>query len=201
MSWFPLFMDLEGKTCLVVGGGIVARRKAQTLLSYGARVVMAAPEETSGLDATFLRRRVAPEDVRGCALVVDATGDRATGLALAELCREERVPLNVVDTPELCSAIFPAVLSRGKLTAAVSTGGASPIAAAWVRDKLGQVLPERFDEILEQMAALRPRAKAGLSDQPRRAVFFRRCFDAAMEKGAPLSETEIETYWREAADA
>lgn len=200
MAWFPLFIDLEGKKCLVAGGGPVARRKAQTLSSYGAKVVMAAPEEVCGLDVSGLRRKVEPEDVRDCALVVDATGDRETGLALAALCREERIPLNVVDTPDLCSAIFPAVLRRGRLTAAVSTGGASPIAAAWARDQLGEILPERFDGILEQMASLRPWAKAGIPDQPRRGAFLRRCFEAAVEKGAPLSEAEVGAYWTQEAE-
>lgn len=199
MSWFPLYIDLEGKKCLIAGGGPVARRKAETLLRCGAEVVMAAPEGVCGLDVPVLRRRVEPENVRECALVVDATGDRETGVALAALCREEHILLNVVDTPDLCSALFPAVLRRGRLTAAVSTGGASPIAAAWVRDRLDEVLPEGFDAILEQMAELRPRVKAGIPDQSRRRAFLRRCFAAAVEKGAPLTEEEIGTYWQREA--
>jgi len=205
MAWFPLFMDLEGQTCLVVGGGKVARRKIQTLLSYDAHVVACAPEGLDGLGlddlgVSVLRRKARLEDLNHCALVVDASGDQKTGVDLSVWCRQFGIPINVVDTPDLCSVIFPAVLRRGRLTAAVSTGGASPVAAAWVRDLLDDVLPERFEDILDQMADLRPRAKAGISEQPRRAAFLKRCFTAAIEKGAPLSEEEIGAYWKEAEE-
>lgn len=198
MGWFPLFLNLEGKKCLVVGGGSVALRKVQTLLSYGAQVVVVAPELVPALaeldTVTRIRRSVEPNDVSDCAFVVDATGDRETGVILSELCRNKNIPLNVVDTPEFCSAIFPAVLRRGKLTAAVSTGGASPLAAVWVRNRLSDSLPDGFEEILEQMASLRIRAKETFSEQPHRAAFLKRCFAAAIEQEAPLSEEEIRAY-------
>ena len=196
MAWFPLFLDLSGKKCLVAGGGAVALRKVRSLLECGAEVTVAAPEvlpQLAALPARFLPRKVEEADLAGCALVVDATGDPAVGEALSRLCGERGIPLNVVDMPRYCSVIFPAVLRRGKLTAAVSTGGASPLAAAWVRDRLGEVLPGRLEDILDQMEALRPRAKAAFSRQPRRAAFLRACLAAALEKGRPLTEEEIGT--------
>ncbi len=197
MAWFPLFLDLSGKKCLVAGGGAVALRKVRSLLECGAEVTVAAPEvlpQLAALPARFLPRKVEEADLAGCALVVDATGDPTVGEALSRLCGERGLPLNVVDMPQYCSVIFPAVLRRGKLTAAISTGGASPLAAAWVRDRLSEALPDCFEAILDQMEALRPLAKSSLPQQPRRAAFLRACLAAALEKGRPLTEAEIGAY-------
>ena len=75
-----------------------------------------------------------------------------------------------------------------------SAGGASPLAAAWVRDRLSEALPDCFEAILDQMEALRPLAKSSLPQQPRRAAFLRACLAAALEKGRPLTEAEIGAY-------
>jgi len=190
-------MDVSGKKCLVAGGGAVALRKVRALLECGADVTVAAPEvlpDLAALPARFLPRKVEETDLAGCALVVDATGDPAVGEALSRLCGERGIPLNVVDMPQYCSVIFPAVLRRGKLTAAISTGGASPLAAAWVRDRLSETLPDCFETILDQMEELRTVAKSSLPRQPQRAAFLRECLGAALEKGRPLTEEEIGTY-------
>lgn len=201
MAWFPLMIELEGARCLVAGGGKVALRKARTLLSFGAQVTVVAveaPPEWDALPVALHRREVRPEDLDGAALAVDATGDPRVGEMLSRACRERGIPLNVVDCPALCSYIFPAMLRRGPLLAAVSTGGASPLAAAWARDRLDAALPEGFEEIVGQMAALRPRLQREIADPAGRAALARRCFAAAVEKGGVLSEEELDLLWRDA---
>ena len=202
MAWFPLFLEMKDRPCLVVGGGKVALRKVRALLDCGAAVTVVAPEilpELSALPVRCEYRKAAPGDAAGWALVVDASGDPAVGEALAAACAAQGTPLNVVDMPQYCSFIFPAVLRRGRLTAAVSTGGASPLAAAWVRDRLDAALPDSLEGILDQMSDLRTRAKATLPEQPQRAAFLRRCLEAALEKDRPLEETEIEALLKENA--
>ena len=172
----------------------MALQKVRNLLSWGAGVTVVSLEtlpEISGLPVTVISRPVEPGDADGMVLVVDATGDEAVSRILPEACRERGVPLNVVDRPELCDFIFPAVLRRGRLTAAVSTGGASPVAAVWARDRIGEALPDAMEEILDQMAALRLEVKAEIKEQPRRAAFLRRCFYAAEEAGRALTDEEI----------
>ena len=200
MSWFPLFVDLGEKPCLVAGGGGVALRKAELLVSFDARVTVVSKEflpEFHRLSAALIRREVRPGDARGMALVVDATADPAAGELLAAECGRQGIPLNVVDKLELCSCIFPALLRRGPLLAAVGTGGASPMAAAWARDRLDEALPERFEEILEQMRSLRARVKTEIADPARRAALLKRCFVAAVERDCPLSIEELSTLWAE----
>ena len=198
MSWFPIFMELEGKKCLVAGGGRLALQKVEKLLPCGARIRLVAPEalpDLQKLDVEWIRRPVEPGDVDGMALVVDATGEEAVGKRLAAQCRAQGVPLNVVDTPALCSFIFPAVLRRGRLVAGVSTGGASPAAAAWARDLLGEALPDGMEEILEQMEILRGETRQKLPEQQARAAFLKRCLSGALAKGGALSAAEVGAVW------
>ncbi len=199
MTWFPLFMDLRGKNCLLVGGGRVALHKAQKILSAGACVTLVAPSvtpEVTLLSAKFIRRKVDLSDLDGADLVIDATGDPAVGKVLYDACLERKIPINVVDMPKYCTFIFPAMLERGSLTAAISTGGASPIAASYVRNLLDSTLPEHFEDILDQMEGLRPEVKARIPSQPRRAAFLRTVFFAALEKKTPLSREELDVLWQ-----
>ena len=127
MVCFPLFVDLNDKTVLVVGGGPVAARKARVLLDYGPRVLVCAPrfvpelEQLSG--AELLRQPFVPELLEGVSLAVAATDDRQLNHAVAQLCRERSIPVNVADSREDSTFLFPAVVRRGRLSVGISTGG------------------------------------------------------------------------------
>ena len=194
-AWFPLFFDMEGKVCLVAGGGAVALHKVRLLLSFGANVKVVAKEflpEFQTLSVQLCRRKVCSGDVAGAALVIDATGDEEAGDILQAACREDRIPLNTVDVLSRCDVIFPAILKRGELVAAVSTGGCSPTAAAWVRDQISEVLPGRFEEILEQMGELRVLSRERFSKPSQRAAWLKHCFLMAIEAERPLSQEELQ---------
>lgn len=202
MAFFPLFLDLQNAPCLVVGGGRTALRKAQALLESGARVHLAAPQILPGLrrlPIVILEREVRPEDVFGMTLVVDASGSGAAADMLRQKCAALHIPLNVVDRPEYCSFIFPAVLRRGALVAGISTGGASPLAAAWARDRLDECLPGQFEDILAQMQALRSQLKRSVMGQPRRAAMLRAVLGEALKKGRTLTDSELARLMARAA--
>lgn len=148
MTFYPAFLDLRGKPCLVVGGGKVAYDKARALAKAGARVTAVAPEIRPALarlkGVRPVRRRFRPSDL-GTAesrpwLVVAATDDRALNEEVSRLCAWHRIWMNAVDQPALCGFIVPATARRGPLTFAVSTGGASPALAGF----LGRRLREEF---------------------------------------------------------
>lgn len=194
MALFPLMIELQGAPCLVVGGGRTALRKAQTLLESGARLHLVAPQilpELRRLPAAIHEREARPEDVLGMTLVVDASGSEAAAAMLRRECASRRIPLNVVDEPERCSFIFPAILRRGALVAGISTGGASPLAAAWARDRLDECLPGQLEGILTQMQTLRKRLKGRISEQPRRAACLRAALHESLKKGRPLTGGEL----------
>ena len=203
MSFFPILLDLDGLPCLVAGGGRLGLHKAKLLLEHGADVTVVAPEacpELAALPVRLRRRTVAAQDVAGMALVVDATGDEAAQRLLSDACRRAHIPFNSACRVDDGSAIFPAVHRQGRTVLAVSTLGASPIASTRVRDALAARLPERMDEILDAMAALRPVSREAFPEQTRRRDFLRRCLEEMLALSRPLTGAEIEAITRRAAE-
>jgi len=141
--YLPVFLRVEGRTCLVVGGGQVATRKARALLAAGAHVVVVAPSWTPTV-ATLVERGAidlrprpfTPEDLEGVFLVVAATDDPTVNETVARAAHERRVLVNVVDAPERGSFLVPATFRRGDALVAISTNGRSPALARWVRRRL-----------------------------------------------------------------
>jgi precorrin-2 dehydrogenase/sirohydrochlorin ferrochelatase len=168
---YPLFLRLEGRACLLVGGGSVAERKAGPLLAAGAALTVVAPAVTPRLRSLAERgalawraRPFAPEDLEGKELAFVATSDRKTNaLAVAE-ARNRGIWVNAADAPDECDFHVPAVLRRGRAAVAVSTGGASPLTAAWLRDRIGEALPPATAKLLELSEALRDHCRAGGGD-------------------------------------
>ena len=193
MAYFPLFLDLDGKTVLVVGGGPVALRKARVLLDYGPRVLVCAPhflpelEELPG--AERLRRVFSPDLLNGVSLVVAATDDRALNHAVSALCRKRSIPVDVADSRADSTFLFPSVVRRGRLSVGISTGGASPAAAAYVRRRLEEQLPPSLESILNWLEELREPLKQTLPMSGRGATFSR-LLSAALEAGRPLTSEE-----------
>ena len=197
MPLFPIFINLEGRRVLIVGGGHVALRKAERLSPYGADIFAVAPEFIPGFagipGVTLLERRFEPGDIDGAALVIAATDDPELNAAVSELCRWENVPVNVVDDIEKCSFVFPSLVRRGELSVGISTGGASPSAAQYIRRGVEQLVPEGFEGILDFLSAHRAEVKAALPAE-RRAAAFAALFERCLERGGPLSEAEFAAF-------
>ena len=162
-----MFVELEAKPCLVVGGGEIAVRKAAVLRSFGAEVTVVAPE-MNGRDARWVRRGFVDRDVEGQALVVAATDDAALNRHVSELCKARGIPVNVVDDPKNCTFVFPAIFRKGPIVAAVSSGGASPVAAKLVRDRIGRLVPDEFAAAVADQGARREELKRKYPDPQER---------------------------------
>lgn len=193
MSYFPFFMEMEGRPGLIVGGGTVACRKVEKLLPYGPRLTVVAPEIAPEIAAvkglTLLRRPFRPEDLEGMAFVISAAPP--VNRQVAELCRERHLPVNVVDDRELCTFLFPALVKRGSLSVGISTGGASPTAAIYLKEQIAALLPENFEELLAFLDSLRPMLKAEIPEEARRAKAFSRLFRSCMAAERPLTSQEV----------
>lgn len=166
-DYFPAFLDLRGRRCLVVGGGPVGERKVRDLLACGAAVTLVSPSLTAGLAALVaggrLRHRARPfrpADPRGCVLVVAATGRARVDSRVAAEARRRRALVNVVDRPRRCDLIMPSVLRRGELQIAVSTGGRSPALAREIRRRLEPLFAPDFGDVVEQVGRRRRRDRA-----------------------------------------
>jgi precorrin-2 dehydrogenase / sirohydrochlorin ferrochelatase len=155
---YPLFMDVSGSRCVVVGGGGVASRKARGLLESGARVVVVSPEvapEIEAMEVTLERRPYAPGDLAGAALAFAATDRREVNAAVAREAKENGIPVNVADRPADGDFALPSVLRRGGLQVAVSTGGASPSLARKIRDAMEPAFAAEWSGIVERYRAAR----------------------------------------------
>lgn len=184
MAWFPFFVSLEGASGLLVGGGRVALRKAEKLLRYGPRLTVVAPhicpelEQLAAASPMELHRRpFAESDLDGeLTFVIAATGDRELNHGIARLCRRRRLLVNVVDDLQACGFLFPALVQRGRLSVGISTGGASPSAAIWLKEAIEGLLPEDFAGVLDRLASRRAAQKAEWGDAAGREAAFRREF-------------------------
>ena len=195
--YFPMFVPLEGRRGLVVGGGAVALRKLEKLAPYGASIRVIAPQILPEIEAMPdvepVRRAFQPSDLHeDWAFVIAATDDPHTNHLIAGQCNQRRIPVNVVDDPAHCSFLFPALVQRGPLSVGVSTGGASPTAAIWFKERIEAMVPERLEDILLWLHAQRVAIKARIPEEGARAAALRRLFAACMEKGAPLDDEETE---------
>jgi siroheme synthase-like protein len=159
VALFPLFVELAGRSCVVIGSGAVAERKVYALLAAGALVTVVSPALSPALAAladagriAHVARSYAEGDLAGAALAFAATDDGGVNAEVAHDGRIRGVWVNAADDPAHCDAILPAVLRRGEITVAVSTGGASPALARAVRERLERALPPAYG-VLARLAA------------------------------------------------
>jgi siroheme synthase-like protein len=165
MPHFPLFGDLTGRLCVIVGGGPVAARKAESLLDYGPELTVLAPEPSAEILAlspiTLLERPYGgPADIAGAGLVLAATDNRELNARVAEDARAAGIPVNVADDPALCTFFFPALVRRGSMVAGLSSSGACPRLTARLRKRLEQDWPANLGDSLETLKEERRRLKA-----------------------------------------
>lgn len=195
MSYFPFFMEIGQKPCLVVGGGVVALRKIEKLYPFGAEITVVSPVFCSELSVFQGIRRICrpfqPTDIDGMLFVIGATDDEAVNAEVAALCKEKQIPVNIVDDREKCSFFFPALVKRGEFVAGFTSGGGSPLAAQYMRRQMEVSLPQNFDCTVAMLSDVRERIK-GQIDGKRREAVFRVLFALALEKGGSVTEEEIE---------
>jgi precorrin-2 dehydrogenase/sirohydrochlorin ferrochelatase len=162
MKYYPVFLRVAGRRCVVIGGGTIATRKVESLLAAGACVAVISPSLTADLAARAARgeiehvaRAYRPGDLAGAVLAYAATDDETVHAAVACEAEAAGVLLNVVDRPQLCTFIAPSILRRGDLTVAVSTSGGSPALARRVREDLERSLGPEYERALDVLGRLR----------------------------------------------
>lgn len=156
---YPVFLDLDDVAVLVVGGGQIGARKADGLAAAGARVRVVASEVTEHVDRGSMwevrEKSFADIDLDDVRLVITATGDHRVDQAISAAARARGIWTNAADQPVDCEFILPAITRSGRVTGAISTDGASPALAGYLRDRMAEILDERVAEIAETLAAER----------------------------------------------
>ncbi len=193
-----MFVELDNKKVLIVGGGKVALRKAEKLLPYGPEITVVAPEICDELslmpDVQTVYGSFSDELLQGIDIVIAATDDRGLNRRISELCRLEKIPVNTVDDSELCSFIFPCLIKNGSLSVGISTGGASPTAAISFKNKINDLIPDNTDAILDYLNSLRGTVKAAFPEEKTRSRIFKELFELCISRGRPLTQAETEEY-------
>jgi len=185
MRYYPIFLDLKDKPVLVVGGGAIARDKTEKLLAAGARVEIVSPqliEELARLAENGAFRHIAREfaesDLDEKYLVVSATDDKAVNEEVSRIAEARRILCNVVDQPALCNFIVPALVTRGDLQIAISTGGKSPSVAQKVKKEIEELIGDDYTELLEIAAEFRRLVHLSFPDYARRRALMHKFMDS-----------------------
>jgi siroheme synthase-like protein len=178
---YPVSLNLSGKKVLIIGGGLVAERKVESLLQTGASIRLISPEVTTRLQELdlggilhFEKRRFAAGDCKDAFLVISATNDPQTQQAVWKEAEGLGILVNTVDESALCNVIMPAVVQRGDLTVAISTGGNSPALAVRLRERFTELLGPEYGRLLDLVGRARPEIQKRFTDiNLRRELHYR----------------------------
>ena len=190
MAMFPMYVDLKGKQCLIVGGGEVAYRKAEILLRFEAVITVIAPELCSSIidleEQGYLeiqKSTYSKDYIEGAYLVVAATSSTEVNELVYNDALKNNIPVNVVDDPEKCTFIFPSVVKRGPLTIGISTSGAYPALSKKIRKISEEIFPEAYSEMVEMLADFRRWVRKSSLTQPEKENVLRIVLEEFYSKG------------------
>jgi siroheme synthase-like protein len=177
--YYPIYLDIENRDVVIIGGGQVCARKAETMMRYGARVTVVAPEFTGEIEQwaaegklTTRRKQYEEADLGSANIVIASTDNQMVNEKVAADCRRRRIPVNVVDVTPLCEFIVPAIIETGSIQLAVSTGGKSPALARTLKEDLQRLIGPEYAEVNDVLGSLRDGAKAILPTDMDRKDFF-----------------------------
>jgi len=202
MDFLPVCLKVESLACLIVGGGNVALRKAELLARAGAGIQVVAPEVHEELarlaearGGEVRRRAWQPEDLQGMELVVAATNDPKVNQAVYEQSREAGLLVNVVDQPQWCNFILPAVLERSPMLVAVSSCGRSPALTRHLRARLEAMIPSGYSQLAELLGELREEVQQRIATARERRDFWERAIQGPATELALAGHREQAREW------
>ncbi len=177
--YYPIYLDIEDRAVIIIGGGNVCTRKAETMMKYGARVTVVSPTFTDELEGwaregclVLKRKTYDASDLDGANIVIASTDQQSVNEQIAADCRARRIPVNVVDVTPLCEFIVPAIIEKGSIQIAVSTGGKSPAVARTLKEDLQRAIGPEYAEVNDVLGTLRDGAKRVLPTDVDRKRFF-----------------------------
>lgn len=184
MDLFPIFLRLQDRRCVVVGGGEIAARKVSLLHKAGAAVTVVSPHlcpalaaqlETGALD--WIQARFDPAHLEDATLVIAATDDPMVNRQVSEAAQAHRIPVNVVDAPELCTFFMPSIIDRSPIVVAISSGGTAPILARLLRARLESLIPAAYGRLARLAGEFRARVRQKLPNARKRRIFWENVFE------------------------
>lgn len=197
MGFFPFYMNIENKKCLVVGGGNVALRKIERLIDFAPEITVVAPvvcdEIRKFSNVKIVMREFSDSDLEGAFMVIGATNSSSVNRHISELCTSRNIAVNIVDQPQLCSFYFPAIIKKDHLTVSVSTGGKSPLFAGYMKRKIEREIDEKTLKAAEILSQCRERIRDMFSNENERKAVLEGILDMCLEDELP-SEAAAQIY-------
>ncbi len=185
MPYFPFFIDIENKPCLIVGGGKIALHKIKKLLPFSPDITVVSADFCSEIshmeNLKLIKRNFKADDTECMSIVIAATDDESVNSEVSEICKEKNILCNVVDSPGDCGFFFPALAQCGDITVGVSTSGKSPLMASYIRRQVQKIITAEMADICSLMGNVRPYVKQKFSDEKKRAFVMSDVFDYCME--------------------
>ena len=196
MAYFPMFVDMTERECLIVGGGNVAYRKVMVMLDFGAKVTVVAEDicdelrkliadDTANKEnrITIIKRKFEQKDCDGMEMVIAATDDNALNHEIAAYCKAKGIMVNAVDQKADCSFIFPSYIKEKNLVAAFSSSGNSPVLTQYLKGKEQEILTPFLGELNEYMGQIREKVIAEYDTEAERKRVFKEILCAAIDNG------------------
>jgi uroporphyrin-III C-methyltransferase/precorrin-2 dehydrogenase/sirohydrochlorin ferrochelatase len=187
MDHLPVFINLRHKPCLVVGGGDIALRKVSLLLKVQAKIKCISPEFCSGLielsrenSLDLIEKCFESTDIVNQSVIIAATNDDKTNALVSSLAHESRIPINVVDSPDLSSFIMPAIVDRSPIVIAISSAGKAPVLARIIRAKLETIIPSAYGNLAEIAGEYREKVKQRFVNLKDRRKFWESIFSGVI---------------------
>ncbi|WP_286264694.1 NAD(P)-dependent oxidoreductase [Thalassotalea atypica] len=179
MDYFPVFLDSKRIRAIIIGGGDVAARKIELLLKSTTSITIISPKINATVERlinlhqlTWHQRVFAAEDIGEVNLVISATDDSAVNEKVSNLAQQKNILVNVVDQPELCSYITPAIVDRSPMLVAISSSGSSPVLVRMLREKIDKILPAQYGKLAEFCFKFRDHVKARVKGVRNRRLFW-----------------------------
>ncbi|SET24411.1 precorrin-2 dehydrogenase / sirohydrochlorin ferrochelatase [Natronincola peptidivorans] len=202
--YYPIMLNIKGKSCTVVGGGLVAERKVKALLEHGAIVKVISPQLTEGLKSLVKKGKLQYEkkpyetgDLTGSCLVYAVTDDKSINKKCKEEAEAKQILINIGDAPDSSDFILPAAVKRGSLTIAISTEGKSPALSRRIKEQIEDTYTEDYGEILDTLGEIREKALEEIASIEDRKKLFHQLVQEFFYKAPIEIETKLlkEAMW------
>ncbi len=197
MNYFPVFLDSKRIRAIIIGGGDVAARKIELLLKATDNIIIISPKVNPTVERlinlhglVWCQRKYQPSDIDGVNLVISSTDDANVNREVSSIAQQKNILVNVVDQPELCSYITPAIIDRNPMLVAISSSGSSPVLVRMLREQLDKLLPSRYGKLAEFCYKFRDHVKARVKGIRNRRLFWEQILQGNIGQSVLSGQTD-----------
>ena len=194
MGYFPFYIDIENKNCVIVGGGKIALHKLKKIIPFNPKITVISPkicDEIKDFGVEIKYRCFTDSDIKNAFIVISATDDEKLNAHIFELCKAENILVNTVDDKSKCGFIFPSIIKKDDITIGITTSGQSPLYAKYLREKIEDVLECINPQIIDILSKYRPIIKEKINSEHLRKKANQQILDFCINSDKLPSDEQI----------